>query len=117
MRLSPYFSREEFECKCGCGMATVDAELLFILDDIRINLVSPVHITSGHRCRTHNKSVGGAKDSYHVQGRAADIKVSGFEPKDVYNYLCEKHKTKYGFLCYETFVHVDSRETPYRKSC
>jgi uncharacterized protein YcbK (DUF882 family) len=116
MKLSAFFDRSEFECSCGCGLATVDVELLRILDGVRINFSSPVTITSGHRCKTHNKAVGGVSGSYHVQGRAADIKVADVPPKAVFDYLSEVYKDSFGFICYDTFVHVDTRETPYRKS-
>lgn len=115
-QLSPYFDRKEFACKCGCGLATVDAELLNILMVVRKQFNSPVTITSGHRCKEHNRAVGGAKNSYHVQGRAADIKVECVEPGEVYMFLTGKYPKGYGFILYETFVHVDSREETYRSS-
>lgn len=33
----------------------------------------PITITSGYRCKKLNEAVGGAANSYHLQGRAADI--------------------------------------------
>ena len=37
-QLSAHFNREEFECTCHCGMDTVDAELIDVLEDIRFKL-------------------------------------------------------------------------------
>ncbi|MBR4708763.1 MAG: hypothetical protein IKP30_01460 [Bacteroidaceae bacterium] len=33
----------------------------------------PIKINSGFRCQALNKAVGGAANSYHTKGRAADI--------------------------------------------
>jgi uncharacterized protein YcbK (DUF882 family) len=33
----------------------------------------PIRIVSGYRCPPHNKAVGGAKNSQHMYGSAADI--------------------------------------------
>lgn len=35
--------------------------------------VDVVHVTSGWRPREHNEKIGGAKNSYHIVGRAVDI--------------------------------------------
>jgi hypothetical protein len=39
----------------------------------------PLHIDSGYRCPALNAAVGGAKDSAHMTGFAADV-VCAFEP-------------------------------------
>lgn len=36
----------------------------------------PIYITSGYRTAENNSAVGGAKNSYHLLGLAADIKCS-----------------------------------------
>ena len=36
-----------------------------------------MHITSGARCAKHNAAVGGAEDSMHLIGMAADVAVYG----------------------------------------
>jgi len=46
-----YFSRKEFTCKCGmCDSATVDFELMEVLNLVRRVFEIPLVITSGHRC-------------------------------------------------------------------
>ena len=44
-----------------------------VLDPAREQLGRPSYGNSGYRCRELNKAVGGARNSYHIQGRAADI--------------------------------------------
>jgi uncharacterized protein YcbK (DUF882 family) len=43
------------------------------LQGLRTAFGETIGISSGYRCPTHNKAVGGAKKSLHVEGRAADI--------------------------------------------
>lgn len=117
--LSKNFSRKEWECKCGCGFNTVDAELIKVLqEDVRDYYKKPVTITpnGGCRCHIHNIACGGSNKSQHIQGKAADIKVEGISPEVIYFYLCKKFPGKYGFGLYKTFVHVDVREDEARWS-
>lgn len=110
MKLSANLSRHEFKCKCGnCDYDTVDKELVDVIQDVREHFNQPVTITSGNRCPTHNASVGGAKTSYHVRGRAADIQVKNISPSEVQEYLDNKYPDKYGLGRYENFTHIDTR--------
>jgi len=44
-----------------------------ILQPLRDALGTPVNINSGYRCPSLNTSIGGAKNSQHMTGQAADI--------------------------------------------
>lgn len=107
--LSANFNRSEFECQCGeCGLDTVDAPLLEALQYIRDKAGAPVVITSAFRCEDHNNAEGGNKNSYHLQGKAADIKVEGYTPEQVAKLAQESGKIN-GIGVYATFTHIDTR--------
>ena len=106
--ISKHFNRSEFACKDKCGMDTVDAELLSMLEDVRHHFNQPVIITSANRCVHHNRIVGGGEFSQHLKSRAADIVVKNVHPEDVYNYLDMKYEN-IGLGKYTDFTHVDSR--------
>jgi uncharacterized protein YcbK (DUF882 family) len=106
-KLSPHFDRSEFACKCGCGADKVNPALIDLLERVR-KQTGAVTILSGVRCKAHNKKVGGVQGSQHVLGNAADIKVGGFTPKDLYNLLNNCFSVD-GMGLYPTFVHVDMR--------
>ncbi len=107
--ISEHFRRSEFRCRCGCGLATVDYELLIVLEEMRYQLKAPVTIVSGHRCEKHNTSVKGAKKSKHLEGRAVDIRVKGYTSREVYTYLEFRYPYRYGMGLYSAWVHIDSR--------
>ena len=44
-----------------------------VLDPAREALGSPIHVNSGYRSPEVNKVIGGAKNSQHVLGEAADL--------------------------------------------
>lgn len=110
--MNDYFDREELECNCGCGQNTVDWELMEVLLDVRDFFGKPVLITSGNRCKKHNKKIGGSPRSQHLLGKAADIVVIGIEPSAVYEYLCGQYSDRHGIGLYkeQQFVHIDVRE-------
>lgn len=121
--LSRNFSRGEFQCtgcrgrECphgynrGHGIATCDAELLAILEDVRTHFGGrAVTVTSGFRCPERNRAVGGAPGGQHPRGTAADIVVKGVKPSDVFAYLDPRHDG--GLGNYAGFTHIDVR--PYR---
>lgn len=66
------FKANEFLCKCGCGLGVRDA-LILALQAARTAWGHPMAVDCGARCRLHNAAVGGAADSAHVVGLAADI--------------------------------------------
>lgn len=50
----------------------------YVLDPLRDVLHTPMIITSGYRTPQVNKLVGGANNSQHMSGYAADFHVQGF---------------------------------------
>lgn len=107
--LSKNFNREEFECSCGCGFNTVDYELVNVLEDVREKFGKPITINSGCRCDDYNRSIGGAYESKHKYGIAADIVVGDTDADVVYFYLEDKYKDKYGVGRYNGRTHIDVR--------
>lgn len=73
-----YFKMSEIRCKCGGKYCTgypavISKQLMKNLDYLREKDGHAITITSCMRCKQHNKNVGGAAGSYHVEARAADI--------------------------------------------
>lgn len=111
--ISDNFSRSEFACKCGCGLDTVDADLVMLSELVRkLNDDKSLTPNCGCRCEAHNKKVGGSKHSQHLLGRAADLPV--INPAKIYMKLCEIFPDKFGFGLYKWGVHVDSRSNKAR---
>lgn len=75
-----YFKRSEFRCPCGkCGGYPVepDMKMVQLMDKIRDAYGKPITITSGVRCDSYNKKVGGINGSEHTKGKAADFYIPG----------------------------------------
>jgi uncharacterized protein YcbK (DUF882 family) len=108
---------ERFACRCGCGFNAPDPRLLDVVADLE-ETYGVVHISSACRCWRHNIAVGGGRNSYHLNGMAADIAVPGMSPDQIMEWLKTKYGTRLGLIEYGTFVHVDTRgcRVPYHKS-
>lgn len=107
MNITPHFSAKELECPC-CHVATMDTIFMDKLEKLRVAYGSPITINSGFRCPKHNKDVGGAPASYHMQGKAADIAV----PNKTARYKLVKLALEIGFGGIEissVHLHVDNR--------
>ena len=114
-KLSENFNSSEFDCHgSGCCSETIiNPKLVEYVQQIRDHFGKSITVTSGYRCPTHNKRVGGATGSRHSKGDAADIVVSGVAPREVAKYA-ESIGIK-GIGLYETsadghFTHVDTRD-------
>ena len=73
-----HFKLEEFKCRCGCTIpeeakANLTALIEQVLDPAREKLGRPIFVNSGYRCPKHNQKVGGAPNSQHTKGEAADL--------------------------------------------
>ena len=111
-QLSENFKIKEFACKDGTDKILVDVSFVQThLQDIRTHFGKPVNVNSGYRSPAYNVKVGGAKNSYHMQGRAFDISIKGVTPAEIARYAASIGVP--GIIQYNTFVHVDSRDTKY----
>jgi uncharacterized protein YcbK (DUF882 family) len=121
-KITNNFSLQEFNSKCGReipnNVLPNIIQLAKNLQVLRDSLGKTISITSGYRSPQHNKKIGGAKDSQHIKGMAADIKVSGMTPKEValvIEGLIEQGKIKQGGIgIYPSWVHYDIRGTKAR---
>jgi uncharacterized protein YcbK (DUF882 family) len=117
MRLTENFNLTEFASKDGSAFpedVKVNlSELAKNLQALRDHFGRSITITSGYRSPAHNVRIGGARDSFHVRGMAADIQISGVTPQSVYNaieLLIKTGKMKEGGLgLYKDFCHYDIR--------
>lgn len=113
--LSRNFSRSEFECKCGCGEAEVSPLLIEHLQKLRDYTGEPIRITSGLRCEAHNAAVGGAINSQHLKGLAADIVVSWWPADELLRLLRVLVRANvlyvgYAYKIGKNAVHIDVRK-------
>jgi len=112
-QLSKNFNLTELKCKCGCNKAIIDMLGINLLQKIREHFKKPVYVVSAYRCVEHNKAVGGAENSYHMQGLAYDIKIVGVSPLAVAQIAIDVGFTGIGVYTNNgnSFTHVDTRKT------
>jgi uncharacterized protein YcbK (DUF882 family) len=93
-------------------------ELAKNLQVLRDEVKKPIKITSGYRTPQFNLKIGGASQSRHITGQAADLKIEGLTPKEVATIiekLIAAGKMKQGGLgIYKTWIHYDTRGTAAR---
>lgn len=77
-----------------------------LLEQVRDLVNRPVNVSSGYRSLALNKAVGGAGNSAHVKGLAADINVPGMAPRDL-ALAIGASRIPFDQLIYEgTWVHI-----------
>lgn len=124
MQLTKNFKKSEFESKDGSPMPLdVLPNVVFMaqqLQKVRDYINKPIIINSAYRSPKHNAKVGGAKNSYHLYGKAVDIRVLGCSSLEIYtileNLIDSKIIPNGGIILYNSFVHYDVRKVPYRKN-
>ena len=116
MKLTNNFSLSEFQCKCGCKMpADVEENIKELADNLQVlrDVIGRIDLTNAYRCKEHNADVGGATDSQHIKGKAADIKSSTLNPSEIASVVDDLMKIEWfkigGIGIYNTFTHVDIR--------
>lgn len=80
-----------------------------VLEPVRALFGRPVIITSGYRSAALNRLVGGAADSQHLYGEAADFIVAGLRTFDVALTLANHPDLPFDQLIYETRLRADGR--------
>jgi len=74
-------------------------------------------VTSGYRCPIHNLKVGGAKNSFHLQGKALDFTVARKEllPLIYRVAIASGRFNGIGINTTKNYIHIDNgdRKTPF----
>lgn len=95
----------------------IDTALLDQLFDLKqtLGINKPFHIVSGYRSPFTNSQLrkhshGVAEHSFHMQGRAIDIRVEGVHAKTIKNAALTMARGGVGFYPHNDFVHLDTGE-------
>jgi hypothetical protein len=105
-----YFGKYEFACKCGkCGgfPAEPQEKLIRVADRVREHFGASMGVSSGVRCKTHNKNVGGVSNSRHLSGKAMDFSVKGKTANQVLAYVQKQPEIRYAYAINGSYVHMD----------
>lgn len=118
MQLTKNFHLSEFACKDGTPvpkhLIPNVMKLAELLQKVRDTFGDyPVIINSAYRHPEYNAAIGGSPRSQHLEAKAADIKIDGVRPDEVYQRISDLHRNGEihagGLGRYNTFTHVDIR--------
>lgn len=109
-KLSANFTVKEFACQNGEDTVLVAPRLVMVLQSVRSHFNKAVTISSAYRTPEYNKKVGGAAQSQHCYGTAADIQIKGVSPVVVASYARSLMPDWGGVGIYANFTHIDVRE-------
>jgi uncharacterized protein YcbK (DUF882 family) len=94
---------------------TIDTALLDQMFDLKqtLGFNKPFHILSGYRSPTTNAQLrkhshGVAEHSFHMKGRAIDIRVEGISTKTIRNTALTMAQGGVGYYPRSNFVHLDT---------
>ena len=118
--MSIYFAKNflysEIMCPCGCEkIKPIDSRLTYLLQSLRNKLGEPIYISKGGglRCKAYNRYIGGYIYSPHLDGRAVDIHIKGYDILDLAIIAKSVGFSRIGLYPYTHFIHVDT-VNPYR---
>lgn len=103
----PSFSPREIACK-GTGKVLVNEDALNKLQALRDRLRKPLILTSAYRSPEHNRRVGGAKNSQHMQGIAFDVRMDNHDPHEFEAAARAVGFTGFGYYVKSGFMHIDA---------
>lgn len=107
-----HFKKSEFACKCGgryCDGYPVDINhtLVRVAERAREYFGAPITVSSGIRCTTHNRNVGGVSNSRHKQGKAIDFTVHGISASKLKKWVKKQPEINYTYEIDSCYVHMD----------
>ena len=102
----PNFSPAEIACR-GTGKLLVNEAALDKLQALRDRLGKPLIVRSAYRSPEHNRAVGGAKASKHLEGIAFDIAMANHDPEAFEAAARAIGFQGFGFYPRSGFIHID----------
>lgn len=100
------FSPAEIACR-GTGQLKLHMEALDKLQALRDRLGKPLILRSAYRSLEHNRAVGGAKASKHMDGTAFDIAMSNQDPVAFEAAARAVGFLGFGYYPRSGFMHID----------
>ncbi len=100
------FSPAEIACR-GSGSLRINEEALDKLQALRDRLGRPLIVRSAYRSPAHNRAVGGAPRSKHMDGTAFDIAMANHDPVAFEAAAREVGFLGFGFYPRSGFMHID----------
>ena len=100
------FSPAEIACR-GTGQLKLVPEALDKLQALRDRLGKPLIVRSAYRSPEHNRAVGGAKASKHMDGIAFDIAMANHDPVAFEVAAREVGFLGFGYYPRSGFMHID----------
>jgi uncharacterized protein YcbK (DUF882 family) len=118
MRLTANFSLQEFNKHAEVLPDSVIANIHTLANNLQVlrdEVKRAITVTSGYRSPARNAKIGGARNSKHITGEAADIKVQGMTPREVASVIerliADGRMLEGGLGIYRTWIHYDIRGT------
>lgn len=109
-----HFTNAELACH-HCGVNACKPELVNALEALRTVAGVPIMVDDAYRCPVHNAAVGGVPDSEHMQGIAADIRIQGMTPQQMYAAAQKVPAFRgIGVALHQNYIHVDTRSVKAR---
>jgi len=102
----PNFSPAEIACR-GTGALKLHPEALDKLQALRDRLGKPLIVRSAYRSPEHNRAVGGAPRSKHMDGTAFDISMANHDPAAFEAAARDVGFLGFGFYPRSGFIHID----------
>ena len=102
----PNFSPAEIACR-GTGKLLINEAALDKLQALRDRLGKPLIVRSAYRSPEHNRVVGGATRSKHLDGAAFDITMANHDPVSFEAAAREVGFLGFGFYPRSGFMHID----------
>jgi len=121
MQPTEHFSVSELACPC-CGRNECVDALPVAMEQFRAVVDRAVVPDSGYRCEVHNAKVGGAKNSQHRLGNAADVVTNpAMSPHQMYQAALKVPAFAAGGLGVslkpDGYIHMDIRTGGPRRWC
>ena len=110
-RLHEFLSHDDPEQPSGTAVRYLEQLCEKVLEPLRAHLNRAIIITSGFRSPAHNAKIGGAENSLHTTGMAADIAVGSIPEQIKVAAFLSKIPQVGGIGLYEAkgIIHVDIR--------
>ena len=101
------FKQAEFACPCCGKVRPLYPKLIYLLQSLRDKINLPIYITSGLRCKSYNRKVGGYRYSPHLFGKAVDIYVRNMDITVLATLAKDIGFLRQGLYPDNNFVHID----------